>query len=436
MLMWVSCFVGYLTYNIFYMEIYKKISYNEHCQNNKIKTIIILLLFTLLNVIIFYKFGSIVGMLIRFLINIIVIKYLFNDELFRIALITFIIYVIFSLIEMVVLYTLLQIIQIDYKLLVYDPLVNLLVNIVILCFAIMIFFQKKIILKFKKFLSWFESKQNLTNFLFIFIFLFMIGILLYINYNNIFLKSYSSLLNILITFLIIVIFNYYYDKIKITKISWDYSQLLSYVKDYEKMIEEKSKKQHEYRNQLCVIQGIANNKKVNDYILKILKFDEDDRTEKLLKKLYYIPNGGLKGLIHYKTAQMLSKNIIVNLEISNTIKRKDLSKILNKNLEEITKILGVLLDNAMEASLLSKEKMVIINIDLQNNQLKFTISNTFCGNLDISKLGKEGYSTKGKGRGYGLSLIQKIIQNQKNMKQEKKINGNFYSSAIKIDLKK
>lgn len=49
---------------------------------------------------------------------------------------------------------------------------------------------------------------------------------------------------------------------------------------------------------------------------------------------------------------------------------------------------------------------------------------------------KQGYSTKGKSRGYGLSLVQDILNKSAYLKQEREMNGIFYVQKLIIQNKK
>ena len=96
-----------------------------------------------------------------------------------------------------------------------------------------------------------------------------------------------------------------------TKLAMEYDQLLDYVKTYEEVIEEKSKNQHEYNNQLILIREMLGNrnKKVREYIDQILSIENEQSKDNWLNKIKNIPNGGLKGLIHYKIVEMQKKKI-------------------------------------------------------------------------------------------------------------------------------
>ena len=91
---------------------------------------------------------------------------------------------------------------------------------------------------------------------------------------------------------------------------------------------------------------------------------------------------------------------------------------INMNTFEFVKVLGILLDNAIEASSKSTEKLVelYVNVDFCNRQQIFQISNTYIDkNVDLEKIFEKDYSTKEIKSGFGLWKVKEIINNTKNV---------------------
>lgn len=76
-------------------------------------------------------------------------------------------------------------------------------------------------------------------------------------------------------------------------------------------------------------------------------------------------------------------------------------------------IIGNLLDNAIDASKESEEKILVIDISEGVLEYIFIIKNTFLSK-GIERNGdlifQEGFSTKGKGRGLGLKIVNKLVK--------------------------
>jgi two-component system sensor histidine kinase AgrC len=174
---------------------------------------------------------------------------------------------------------------------------------------------------------------------------------------------------------------------------------------------------------------MTKSKEAISYIDKILKNEKDDYNIELLKKLHYLPQGGLKGLIYYKIEQMIDKKIDVYVDISSNLKN---TKVLKDNLQDISKIIGVYLDNAIEAALNADKKYIIIESYMEDDNIVFKFSNTYKESVDLNKVDKEGYTTKGEGKGYGLSLVKDILENNKTFSQERELNGIYYVQKLYI----
>ena len=70
--------------------------------------------------------------------------------------------------------------------------------------------------------------------------------------------------------------------------------------------------------------------------------------------------------------------------------------------------------NALEAALETEEPWVEILLLAQEGKLFLRVSNPYTGSLDPGKLWEEGWSTKGTGRGLGLSGYQRILRGYPN----------------------
>ena len=102
----------------------------------------------------------------------------------------------------------------------------------------------------------------------------------------------------------------------------------------------------------------------------------------------------------------------------------------------LARILGVFLDNAREACNVSKDKRMGLEVYFdEKNGLKFIISNTFDNVVDVDKIGKERFSTKGKGRGHGLTLVNYILESNKVFSLKTEINVNVYTQNLTVKRK-
>ena len=219
-------------------------------------------------------------------------------------------------------------------------------------------------------------------------------------------------------------------------LSKKYDQLFSYLENYEKELNKKSIIIHEFNNQLIAIKGFNDkkNKHLEQYLNSIIK-DNQKGGEKFLDDMENLPKGGLKGLIYYKLGYLKDEGINVVTDISSTVRKNAFAKFDPSLYRDILKIVGVLLDNAVEAAKESKEKQISLEIFCTKNDFNIVLSNTFCNNIDLEKIDESKYSTKGKDRGYGLALVKQIVKDNPKLQVKKEIINNFFVSTLTIELK-
>ena len=91
---------------------------------------------------------------------------------------------------------------------------------------------------------------------------------------------------------------------------------------------------------------------------------------------------------------------------------------LNMKIYEFTRILGILLDNSIEAAKECDEKLInleIRNDDNRNRQI-LLIENTYLDkDVDTEKIYEKNYSTKAGNSGLGLWEVRKILKKNNNL---------------------
>lgn len=245
----------------------------------------------------------------------------------------------------------------------------------------------------------------------------------------------ALLLNIVITICLVyiggVIIKQHIDKLKISD---DYEDYIRYSKDSEKLVEEYSISQHENQNELIVIRSMVhkNNKKLLEYLDEIISH-KDHIESSWIKCLTYIPFGGLKGILHNKISDMKENKINVFLSVSKEAGRSKLRDLSMKENNYLSKIIGVFLDNAKEASVNSKEKEVSVCVYMEEDNIIFEISNSFDGEVDLNTIYNSGHSSKGRNRGYGLSVVKTIVDENSIFKNETQIINNYFVQRLIVN---
>lgn len=214
-----------------------------------------------------------------------------------------------------------------------------------------------------------------------------------------------------------------------------YNQMMEYVCKYENIINEQGKKNHEYNNQLMVISGYVDNpEKLKEY-LKLVMEEHKVGQNYMVKQLGCFPNGGIKGLMYNKLEQIEECKIKPYFYIDPSIKDIFETKFDLNTYRDITKLLGVYMDNAIDAAKDANPKEIELEMKVDDRYLTITISNTYNKNVDINKVGKKGFSTKGSGHGFGLSIVKDIAKNNDKIETFSDPDEKMYKQVIIIDLK-
>lgn len=220
------------------------------------------------------------------------------------------------------------------------------------------------------------------------------------------------------------------------KIHNKYNTTLNSLKEYEDILDRYRISNHENKNELLTIRNMLpkTNKKTISYIDKIIENKLKDN-DKIMLETAKIPNGGLRGLIYSKVLLMKESNISYELEISKEVKTVDLiNRIDDSTMLDICKIIGVYLDNAIQEVQKLHDKYVNVEMYLDKRILIIAISNNYEGQITLDKLDEKGYTSKGKGHGYGLTLAKEIIENNKKLSNERRLSKETFTQLLKIKM--
>lgn len=425
-----------IIYNISHCYLYKKLNNDEF--NFNIRLILSCIIIAIINTVVFVNLDWLLNVVIKYIVMVFMIKYIYNDPIDKIFISTLLIYILFSVGEMIFVIIFIKLLNLDFDFFKFNYIGIIITNIAIFFFAYTIVAFKKIKKFMQEIVKWYINK-SIINIIFISVLsIILIFNFIYQNYYNPLYKQNGLLIYIFYVSILIIIIWFLKEKTDNNRLTSDYDQLLDYVKTYEEVIEEKSKNQHEYNNQLILIREMlgTRNKKVREYIDQLLSIENEQSKGNWLTKIKNIPNGGLKGLIHYKIVEMQKKKIKLYIDINENVNNKKTNKYLRDNLNDISKIIGVYLDNAREAALKSKEKYIIIEAECNKDNLDFSISNTYKEGINPNKIDNAGYSKKGKGRGYELSLVRDIISKRDDVEQYREFNGIYFVQHICLKYKK
>ena len=208
-----------------------------------------------------------------------------------------------------------------------------------------------------------------------------------------------------------------------------------YILALEKNNNEIRKFKHDFNNIILGLDGYINNDDFDKEKLKkyfnstIMNFNNNiELNDIVIAKLNSIKVNSLKSLITNKVLMAQNNNIDVDINIQSEITDFYTDEM------QLSRILGILLDNAIEASLeLTDDKKIEVNIIQIDKTTDIQISNTFNNTgIPIADFNKEGFSTKGTNRGLGLSSAHEIA-NKLNILLNTETDGNTFVQNLSIE---
>ena len=98
----------------------------------------------------------------------------------------------------------------------------------------------------------------------------------------------------------------------------------------------------------------------------------------------------------------------------------------------LSQLCGVYAAHYGVVSAISNEKLLGIEIYLNNNDVEIIISNSYLGKVDTKNVNEKGYSTKGKNHGYGLPLVKNILEHSDIFSGETITCNDIYTQKLNI----
>ncbi|RXZ80175.1 GHKL domain-containing protein [Paenibacillaceae bacterium] len=242
------------------------------------------------------------------------------------------------------------------------------------------------------------------------------------------------LLGMWLLFIIALLYmQFQYNHIHKREIEKSKSEQLVQIKDYatqlEKIYDEFRGFRHDYANILLTLEdGIYREdwdqvKQVYEQTVKpagqLMR-----KNEYSFVKLRNLHVSEAKSILAAKILMAQQMNIDVTLEIEEPI------HLIQMELISFTRILSILLDNAIEAASKTEEsKIWIVLLEDPIIQL-IKIENSSGEEVSLRRLGERGYSSKGKGRGLGLYNVQQILKENNFASLETETQSNLFSQTL------
>jgi len=325
--------------------------------------------------------------------------------------------------------------KIDFYLIIINQnLLTILVNVIICVIAILVYkipVTKRLCNNVIRFFERIDSWKKYLLLLFLIATTNILLMIIYLGSENKNIIIINSIFIVIYSFIVYLLMN---EKDENIKFKTENKMLLDNLSEYEKMLDYQRVNNHENKNQLLVIKGLIhkNNKNALEYINEIITEQREDN-ENLFTKAKRIPSGGLQGLIYQKMLYMKEQGINLELDVNKNLKEIKFSNIDAKSNYDLCRAIGILIDNAIEETLKINSKEISVYMYKDGKYFIVEISNYF-KDLSLDKINTPGYTTKGKGHGYGLSLLNKIIKENHNIENENRITKDIFTQVIKIKM--
>lgn len=210
-----------------------------------------------------------------------------------------------------------------------------------------------------------------------------------------------------------------------------------YLKEYLQQLEQSSQQlrqfKHDYENILLSMEGYLKTEDLaglKQYYLKniwptLSELDSGSHEAAKLAKLAVPP---LKSLLVNKVMVAEALHLKVSLEIPATITR------CPGDLVTTVRGLGILLDNALEASCQTENKWLKIACFTTGNSLKFIIENPFAEKLPpLHVLQQQNFSSKEGHAGLGLSNLQQLLAKRPEFLLDTVITEGTFTQILSIE---
>ena len=188
---------------------------------------------------------------------------------------------------------------------------------------------------------------------------------------------------------------------------------------------------HDFDNILTTIGGYIRTNDMEGLEKYYLQLEDDCQR---VNNLYIlnpdvVNNDGIYNLLTKKYYDADSKDIKVNITFL-----LDLNT-LNMKIYEFARILGILLDNAIEASAECEEKIINLTFrnDTKNSRQLVIVENTYKNkDIDTDKIFEKGFSGKENHTGLGLWEVRKLVKKNNNLNLYTSKNDKYFSQQLEI----
>ncbi|WP_447551544.1 quorum-sensing sensor histidine kinase AgrC, partial [Staphylococcus haemolyticus] len=255
------------------------------------------------------------------------------------------------------------------------------------------------------------------------------------NINNSSLKMYGLIfIGIILFFTVLIIFisNYMIKELRYKRNMEEIETYYEYTLQIESINNEMRKFRHDYVNILTTMSEYIREDDMpglrqyfNENIVPMkdnlqMKSIKINGTENLKVR-------AIKGLVTTKILQAQEKNIPISIEVPELVEHIEMNTI------DLSRIIGIITDNAIEASEALEDALIRIAFINTDSSVMFIVMNKCKEDMPrIHELFQERFSTKGENRGLGLSTLKEITDSTENVLLDTTIENGYFIQKVEI----
>ncbi|SDQ35638.1 sensor histidine kinase [Streptococcus equinus] len=265
---------------------------------------------------------------------------------------------------------------------------------------------------------------------------FLAGVEAYGGVNNLIYRQWLVVIYFIFFILMLFYMNRSYQNRLEKEIASAREQELRYLSAYSKKVEglyeELRAFRHDYANILVSLkEGIDQDdmgivRKIYDSVLEE-SADFIQNSKFNISRLANIKDDAIKSLLSAKFLEAEANHIEVNLEVKDKIGVPDIP------LLDYIRLLAILCDNAIEAALEAENPAITIACFYQDDDYVLIVDNTTKEeSVPVNLIYQKDYSSKGHGRGIGLTTIHQMMRKYSNLSVQTSSKNYHFCQTIRI----
>lgn len=231
---------------------------------------------------------------------------------------------------------------------------------------------------------------------------------------------------------IVLLFKTAFYKDAATYQQWEKDEISSYYQNISSSLSEMAGMRHDIKNIFFTMGNFVDESDNPDmkkfFWEKIYPYSQKTilRSE-LLSKLYQIPSEPLRAFLNLKISQAIEHDVDVHLDFS--LSPENFQTAID--IIDLTRILGILLDNAIEETVQITNGMIEIGIRNNETSCSYIIKNPLTLQSELTGI-HSGQTTKGDGHGKGLLIVHQLLGQYPTAVLNTSIHNSIYIQCLNI----